>query len=224
MAYAALTHVTAFGKDGVTSSSIDTTGADFLVMVVGAYKSFPPTVSDSKSNTWSALTLRDSGDSARILIYYVANPTVGTGHTFTLTGSSSYGSMCVHAFSGAKLTSPFDVENGVTGGVDTSRAPGSITPSENNELLITGGTQDAIVSNLAIGSSYTLADNVYTGSGTNFASSLAYLIQTTAGASNPTWSWTTSSHNAEVIASFKVAAATFPGGDDDGIWYIPYAA
>lgn len=203
---------------GITTSAIDTTGADFIVLGCLQYSTHSaPT--DNKSNTWIELTLHGDGASTNNWIAYCQNPTVGSGHTFTL--GPQYACIAVAAFSGSKAT-PFDVENGA-GGTSTTLSTGSITPSENNELLIftdgnlnsTNGPQTVSVG--------TLLDQLNRPTGPAIA--LAYEIQTTATARNPTFSWGGASVLvAGSIASFKAAAAptaskylvkpifTLPGG------------
>jgi hypothetical protein len=192
--------------NNVTTSAIDTTGASLIVCAVGSTHGVSANVSDSKSNTWSSLTLRQPSSGVRHRLWYVASPVVGTGHTFTVTTSGGAPAICVTAWSGAH-TSPFDVENGATTNSGTSLATGSITPSENDELVIAGISNDTAASARTIGSGFTITDDITYVAGQHKPSTQAYLIQTTAAAVNPTWSWTTSDRGAACIASFKIAAA-----------------
>ena len=205
MAYALINHVEAgLGANGGTTGSIDTTGASFLVLNVSYYDpGTAPTISDSKSNTWSALTLQSSTGSSRL--YYCASPSVGTGHTFSANGTGSYPSLQVLAFSGSHGT-PFDQQNGATSAGATSLATGSITPSEDNELVIAGLVHgDNTAGAVSIDGGFTAYKNAFS-SGNNMGGGIAYLIQTTATAANPSWSVTTSTQLAATIASFKAAA------------------
>ena len=212
MAWAFVSKAVAQSPDAnnATTSGIDTTGADTLFIVACWYASIieDVTVSDSKSNTWTALTKQSDGSNSRLRIWYAKNATVGTGHTFTVNSSTQYGSISASAFSGGHLTTPFDtgIESGASTAGATSLAPGSVTPSENNCLLLTAlGNQDSNGSTATTPSGYTglnTVDRIAFGLGI----STAYLIQTTAGASNPSWSWTTSQRDSAVIASFKSAA------------------
>jgi hypothetical protein len=140
--------------------------------------------------------------------WYSKNPTAGTGHTATYSpGGNIYPSIQFWAFSGADLTAPFDQENtnGTASSV-TTLSPGSITPTENDELVIcniglsgTSGTPTDDASLLGkIGTTFTtsVAEGGFS----------AYIIQTTAAAINPAWTWTTGRGSASNIASFKIAA------------------
>lgn len=208
MAIAYVTGVTAnLGVNGGTTSSVDSTGASLLVVVVSSYDlSSEPTLTDSKGNTWTGLTAQGPGGSnQRVRIFYAANPTVGSSHTFTLSGSTTYSSVSALAFSGAKTASPFDQQNGATGG-STSLATGSVTPSEDGELVVAGIALDSAPSSLTIDSGFSTPAVVYFLGGSSYGVGSAYKIQTTAAAVNPTWSWTGSSGQAAAIATFKVAA------------------
>lgn len=187
---------------GAASSAIDTTGATLLVAVCSGFIGSTPNLTDSKSNTWTGLTIRGGG--SLVKIYYVANPTVGTNHTFDPSGTNP--SCTVAAFSGVVTTSPFDQENGNTGS-GGSVSTGSVTPSEDNELVIAGVTfyPAGVVS---INGGFTITDQVNYVLGAEMGSGLAYLIQTSVAAANPAWSHSGFTDAAVAIATFKAAAAT----------------
>lgn len=192
------------GGTTVTTGAVDTTGANLIVISVSSYNSaVAPT--DSKGNTWTPLTDRLNG-AYHERLYYCASPTVGSGHTFTAAGAASYPTICVLAFSGAHAT-PFDQESGGGAASGTSSQPGSITPSEDNCVLVTGVDFGAGVA-ASINGSFT-ASSVDYDTSDHMGGGIAYKIQTTAGAENPTWSWTISGVNATAMASFKAAASSY---------------
>lgn len=207
-AYVVSTHK-GLGTNGGTSDAIDTTGSDFLAVVVSEFgNGTHGTLSDSKGNTWTELTSFGDGTAAQVTIYYVQNPTVGSGHTFSYSGTNVFATLATAGFSGS-AASPFDQENGATGSATNSIATGSVTPGQDNELVIAAvsidGTQG---SDLAINGGFTLAEFLNYNGASGFAGcGLAYLIQTTATAANPTWSWTNNVTAAASIATFKSAAA-----------------
>jgi hypothetical protein len=208
MAYSLVAHVKAgTGASGGTSSAIDTSGADFLIMAYAGTSTQPVTVSDSKSgNTWTPLTSQSVAGGEKALLYYAPNATVGSGHTFTVSGGGIFAGFCVAAFSGSKLASPFDVEN-KNSSTSSSVQTGSVTPSENNELVVVGFAFDPdIASSIAIDSSFVFSDKLAYNAGNSYGAALAYLIQGTAGAVNPTASWTGSANVGAVIATFKASA------------------
>lgn len=190
------------GANGGSTTAIDTTGADLLVLVVHEYSGGShSTPSDSKSNTWTGLTVRDNGSLTRTRIYYAKNPTVGSGHTFTYSASGSFPLIQVLAFSGADLSAPFDQENGTTGS-SASAAPGSVTPGVDNEALVAAVCNNGGIT--AVGSSFTLELNMNTVAGVNMGGATAYKVQTSAGAENPAFTLSASPWSA-VIATFKAA-------------------
>jgi hypothetical protein len=206
MAYALVTHLEAVpGANGGTSAAADTTGADLLVIHVASFAAASG-VSDSKGNTWTALTEHSVG-SRFSRFWYAKNATVGTGHTFTVSGTGIYPHLAVAAFSGSNTTAPADQQNGATGSGVTSLATGSVTPAEDNELVVAGLCGFDPVTP-TINSSFTATDTEPSAGGSNMTGGLAYKVQTTATAVNPTWSWNASDSAAVSIASFKAG-----GGD-----------
>ena len=191
---------------GTTSAGVDTTGADLLVMVVCYFSgAAAPTVSDSKGNTWTALTAVQStggGANNKTQIYYAKNPTVGSGHTFTASGASSFASLTAAAYSGCDTAAPFDQQNGTA----DSTQPGSVTPTQDNELVVTGLGGD-VATYTSVNGGFTLRNSVGVSAGNYFGTGLADLVQTTAAAANPTWTVNSVTNSGNVIATFKAAAA-----------------
>lgn len=200
---------------GATSASIDTTGATLLV-VVNADFNFGAlsTPTDSKSNTWTNRTTYGTGG-AKVRISYVENPTVGSGHTFSCGGGSN--GIAVIALSGTKTSSAYDVENGADGAQS-----GSVTPSEDNEILITGHC-NASPATYSVDLSFTIQEQrAYNAGDNTMGFGLAYLIQTSAAAKNPTWSGGTP--GATNIATFKAAAAAAGQPTMKRFGAVPFAA
>lgn len=199
--------------DAVTSA-IDTTGANLLVVGIASYcQNLPAAVplTDSKGNTWTSLTVYTEGTGGaggcRYTIFYCTGTiSVGPGHTFTakgvdITGSNpEYPSINVMAWSGAALT-PFDQQNGAVANV---KQPGSITPTQSNELLICGIHSWQSTTPNTINSGFTVTDTENFIASTHFGSAFAYLVQNPAAAINPLWTTNNpTAHNAVAIASFK---------------------
>lgn len=190
--------VTTAGTNGdVTSAAINSTGANFLVALGSYFGGGSNSIVDSKSNTWTPGTLyTDTVVAARV--YYCVPSSVGSGHTVTFTGSLP--SVGFAAFSNVNA-SPFDNEVGATGS-STSVAGGSITPSANGGLIIAG--MCGLCTTGSIDSSFNLIgsfiDDVVA---QNVSLGMAYLIQTSAGAVNPTWTTDVSNQWAATNAAFK---------------------
>lgn len=208
MTYAAISGAHAASANATTSAK-DTTGADLIAGGI-AGNAAAGTVTDNKGNTYSYGT--DQQTSQHHRQFYTQAPTVGSGHTLTGGTTTVYG-LAYQAFSGS-TTSPYDQE-ARAGNQAASLAPGSITPSQDNELVLTSASMNS--GQTATGSApsgYTLTDAQIFQNSVNIGIELAYQIQTTATATNPTWTWTGVCFCVAQIASFKAAA----GGGGPTTW------
>ena len=194
---------------GSTSGATDMTGATLLVSSLSYVVGTGDGITDSLGNTW--VKIAEATQVTRVSsLWYVANPTVGSSMTFSPT--AGFGRAAFAGFSGVATASPLDqtAAGGSTSG--TSLQPGSITPAENDELVVATLAWDNS-DTASVNSSFTISNQ---GSSANpIGAALGYLIQTTAAAVNPTWSITNSTNMAAMQASFKAAAggggATWPG-------------
>jgi hypothetical protein len=197
--------------------AINTIGADLLIAVGTRYQPQAPVLSDTYNNTWSVAVSRDdtaiAGNEINTTLYYVHKPIVGANHGFTWGAGSLYGVLSILAFKGSTpndpvvdQTSSYSVGSGVS-----SIQAGIITPSQSNELIVAGlvqmvdgavaGTQGPPVS---IDSSFIMEANFPLDGGVYFGGFSAYLLQGSAAAVNPSWSWPNiTGGGAAVIASFK---------------------
>lgn len=194
----------AAGPNGGSTTALNTTGSSLIVVAVSRYSAGPAvTLSDSASNTWTALTesINTTGSLA-CRLYYCANPTTSASHTFTVAGTGIYSSLAAVAFSGGTNASPFDLENGATG-TSASATSGGITPSQNNEAVVIATADDGAIANASIDGGFTRVETQLFGGGDHFGLNVAYLIQTTAAAANPTFTYTNTPNWACRIASFK---------------------
>lgn len=168
--------------NGGTSAAIDTTGATILIIGASFQNGVTPTISDIKGNAWTGLTAQSSSSPA-FRLYYVANPTVGSGHTFTFSGTSIFSAAMIAAFSGVKATSPFDAENGVQTSFVGTLAIGSVTPANANSLMVAGATYNGGTAT-GFSAGFTTTDTpIAFGTGVNYGCALAWNIVT--GATNP---------------------------------------
>jgi hypothetical protein len=208
ISFVSSTSATSANSTSVTTGGITTTGANLIVVAVGYLNSAGAgTLSDSNSNTWIALTPHTSSVNATKL-YYSINPVVGVAHTFTVSGATNFPGIAVAAFSGAALLA-FDQQNGANNGTGSlTLQTGSVSPSQNNELLITGISFNA--SNTAsIDSGFGTPQQTNFASGSGFGIALSYIIQGTSSTKNPTWTVGLSTNMATGIATF--ASGTSPG-------------
>lgn len=193
-----------------TSSPINTTGADLIVVILSAQNSVV-TVVDNYGNTLTACSSA-SGTYSLAQILYNQGGIVGASHTFTVNPGQNAGPiLTIMAFSGS-ATSPLDVQSGANAGAGvTSIQPGSITPSENGALIIAGLCAiDGTAPPYSINDGFTAPDaGTAWGLRASEGGYGGYLVQTAAAAIDPTITWTGSSTqtNSAVIAAFKPAAA-----------------
>lgn len=213
MAYSLVAHASQNNGSGVTGA-IDTSTATLLVVQIGALNAIPiaaPT--DSKSNSWTGLTNFTSASGGAGRLFYSIPTSVGSGHIFTSGGS--FPSICVQAWSGA-AASPFDQEaTGQNGAASPADSGGSKTPSANNALIVSAWAE-ATTATPTINGGFTISDTAAGIGGTSYGCSMAYLVQTTAAAANPTWTWSGSPAGID-FAIFLAAA----GGATRGLFRPP---
>jgi hypothetical protein len=207
--------VSAALNGGGTSGAIDTTGADTLFAAVSRLTGDSPTFSDSKSNTWTLIrTQADVAGGGLVTTdhYRSATPaTVGSGHTFSLSGGT-FAAIAVTAFAGGATSAIDDQENSTGGGAGTTISTGSITPTVDNTIVITTIVTSDGADPDTINGGFTIAVHLSSG-GANFGAGIAYLVQTTATAANPQWTLSGgATYIAATIANYK-AAAGGGGGD-----------
>jgi len=208
MAHAApslIAHTVISGVTSGTTPAIDTTGATFIVLHY-SWSTGAITPSDSKSNTQTALAIQTSNGSSQI--NYIANPIVGTGHTFSFTGTNVFCVLTVQAWSGIVTTSPFSTQNGNLTLSATTLATGTVTPPPGG-LVITGFHVENSTAAYSVDSSFTISDQVAFNPGVNYGGAMAYKISSTN--ENATWSCNgTGGRLAVTIATFIPISATGP--------------
>lgn len=215
MAIVPVAAVAASSTDGLTATATaNTSTANLLVVKIcwlGGGKSVIPV--DTKSNSWTARTKVDEGGGFTFQYFDCFSPTVGTGHGVTATnvtdGAQTFPEIEVLAFSGA-AASPFSSDDGggsVAGA--TSIQPPAITPPSNGCLVISmlGNTSGSAAT---IDSGFTATSVAYS-PGEAVAGGSATLVQTTAAAANPTWSWPESVNAAAINAVYLPAAGPTAG-------------
>ena len=211
MAYAHIASVSAVSVAGssITTAGIDTTGADLLLAWVANETGLGgATLSDSKGNSWTALTTVTESPEEGIL-YYSKPTSVGAAHTFTATAAGgAKPSIAVSSFSGS-ASAPLDQQNSSSSAAaGTTLATGSVTPTEAAELVITGWACRAQGGALSIDGGFTIGTQTDGDGVNNQTIGLAYLIQTAAAAAAPTWTSTNSvGVRISKNATFKIPSA-----------------
>jgi hypothetical protein len=180
------------------TSSLNTTAAGLLVATVCTF-STTPTFSDSVSLTWNALTQTDYFGQGILRRFWALNPSGSASHTFHVTSAAA---ISVLGFTGVATSTPFDQQNQHTDNGTSTTAAGSVTPTEDNEVVVASLYYE-VGTVSSIGGGFTQKLSVVGGSGV----CMAYLIQTTAAAANPTWTLSTGNTRCGAgLATFKAAA------------------
>lgn len=194
-----LTHTSKSSVGGldVTSDPIDTTGASLIVVGICTYGQ-PYTLADSQTNTWQALTQYNNGVQ-QAQLFKCLTPITNAAQTFTVTHTASapYPSIYVACFSG--ITS-YDQESGTYNAGSATLQPGSITPPSANALLVTLVSGNETTSSIDGGFIKTDGNALVGANAVQGA--MAYLIQTSPAAANPTWTLNGSAGISAAMASF----------------------
>lgn len=207
----AFTFVNASQGTGADTSAapITTTGAKLLWMVDLEFgiSACTTTIVDNVNgsvvvNTWLTGTDRVSGNIHTCLHYSLSPANVGVSHYITVVGGSFTTIPDFEAWSDSGSGPTFDQQNGGTVSGSTTISTGSITPTANNCLVVTGvGTDSHFSQAWTIDSSFVITNNNQNGGNEQGAG--GRIVQTTAGAVNPTWTYPSSANQSAFIASFK---------------------
>jgi hypothetical protein len=196
------------GINGGNIPFINTTGANLLVVSVAYFATI--TVSDNRGNTFVPLTERVGSGGVKHRLYYVRNPAVGTPHIVTIAGTGIYTSAIVQAWTdpaGAPTLGSQTGAGSVSAG--TSLVVGSVTPSADGALVITGLAVGGYPQTLSVNAGLTPI-TAAGAPGSALYSGVGYTVQSTAAPVSPTWSWTASADSGASLAVFLSAAAAAP--------------
>lgn len=200
------------GINGGTSGNFTSSG-DLWVGAVSSYTSTVIAVSDNKNGgNWTCETQQVTAGLNNGTLCYREAPTTGSNTTVTIAGVSTYPSIIIYGVTGSIGAGAHDQTAGNKTDAGTTLAPGTITPSQDDEIVFTG---------LASGASAN-ADMTVTGNGVvklsgfdqvggvNIAGAIGYVIQSTATATSAVqWTSTTSSIGlSSVISSFKCSSVS----------------
>lgn len=203
----------ALGVDGGTTASVTTSTYGAIACHFAWYgvAGLDPTLTDSKGNTYVKLTTHKGTPNlhASSRWFYVLSPATGSGHTWTITYTASYGALSCIGLDG---TLSYDAENGsgLDHGVPTvSGTVGSVTPSVAGAIVLQGLAMNAAdggtpQTGVDLTGAYDIINATTYGAGLNEANFVAGYQQTSPAATNPTWSWTND-------ASYGMSAVVFKG-------------
>lgn len=192
----------------VVTTAINTTGANLIIVTASYFNTAAGNISitDSATNTWTtAFQSVAPASTLNISIFFIVSPTTSATHTFTMTvsgGGTTFPAVEVDSFSGSASSSPGDQKSGIGSASTTTLAPGSITPTQANELVYNVSTSgNNTINSISAG---TITNNLACSGGSVFdCVASAWIAQTTATATNPTWTFGAAGTTA------TVAQATF---------------
>lgn len=174
----------------VTTTGVNMSDANFFVVFVtmdnGTFAATP--VQDSQGNSYTAVATTYSNAGRSIACYFAKNATAGVAQTFTANRTTSGGiTIAALGFGSVHTTAPHD-GNSPQGNADifktTLAASASLTPSEDNEVVISACYHGQTSASQNDG---TLTQVVNHDGGNEESIAAAYVVQTTATAVNPTW-------------------------------------
>jgi hypothetical protein len=188
-------------QGNVTTSSIDSSGADFLVLVyLHAYifQYRPNAYSDSNGNTWNFIAeslYNGQNPYFSLRVYWCGSPVVGSGHTASAgdVGTTTYPAILLSAWSGGPSSSAvdsYDVRNNQEFFPSNNLYGGSVTPAQDNSLIIAAAPGDG-GSSIYPQTATTGFSLLGGGGGTSQGKGLGvyYDIQTTATNRQPYWTY-----------------------------------
>lgn len=182
----------------VVTAGMDTTGARLIVVFASVHTAGSAGVlTDSRGNTWTSIGSQGA-PGASLWAWYCIDPSVGAGHTFA--ASTSYTSILVLAFSGPATTS-YQTKSSNSGFVSTIAA-GSVTPSANGALIVSGSFYDTPSNSYGVSGGLSIVINQTMVPSVNWGGSVAYLVQDTAAAINPAWTLDPTQNGAALVAVF----------------------
>ena len=213
-----------FGSNGYTidngGGGLDTTGMNLLVWTHADNGGAAPTMTDSKGNTF-VLQQRYVPVAVSESLYYCINPTVGTGHTFTCAKTGGSNSGQVRSYSAAN--GGFDVSAIDLAFGSATLLPGPVTPTTNDQLIVTAMNFDVAASVPTINGGFTNVLGDVGSGGTYLGSCSADLIQTTAAAADPTWTHPSTNNLYGIIATFKANAGPSQGSASGSFFFAGVA-
>jgi hypothetical protein len=221
MALIAHTVAASANANTVTSSAIDTTGADLIVVALALYDSTTP-ITDSEGNTWTALGGIGIGFFGSLEYRYCLNPTTSDTHTFSCTPvpTGKKPSIAVSAWSGANAYSDDGFRASST---NTTMSTDPLTPGAIGWLLLSAVSVEN-TDTLAVASPFTALGQVGFDTSFNAGLSHAYAFAASTSPVDADWSWATSTPTrSSVILLFDYTEPPIPkigcfvlGGTENG--------
>jgi hypothetical protein len=194
-----------FNSPGVTTASINSTGASMLFLAVNGYQAVPNqtngyiTITDTYSNTWLPVPFGYGQPNPGIALFYCPNPSTGTGHTATVVMSDggAGGYVALSAWSNTHSLVPLaSLSNSGTTNIAAPFQGGSVAAGFAGDLVLSvvggyNGFSGSTGLPASVDSGFTIIDSEFAttpaeGGGVG-GFSYAYLLPTNTTPINPTW-------------------------------------
>jgi hypothetical protein len=161
----------------------DILSGSLLVALVNAYQTGTEAFnvpSDTQTNTWVELYDNNYQNQDAAQVAYVVNASAGaTTVTIDATGGGPWYGVVLYEISGIKTSAALDQSNNATGSSNSAWASGSITTTENDEIMIAFMCQDDTAVTQTLDAAFTL-----------------------------TWNYETQSSNMPMNAGYKIVSST----------------
>ena len=190
-------------------SNVNTSGSSLIVVAVHSYGvATAPTLTDNQGNSYGAGQLAASADAPssgpRLRVWYIYGNGIGSAtHTFSVTTSApGFRTIYVVTATGTMFTA--DPKDQVTTSSIVGMPNPSVTPSQDNELVLSFVTSSPNAVAPTLSGSFTLMNSWGFLSSGSFLGADAYLIQTAASTATPVFNYS-GVYSAAATISFKAA-------------------
>lgn len=202
------THVISSAIRQVETFTVNTSGANFLVLVRASSAAMPAPV-DSRGNTWQlAGSFGSSDQNSVITVHYADAASTGVDHNFAI--GNGFTGAALLAFQRTAGTLVVGPQAGRSLASATSVTAGGITPTVSPSLVIAALGLPGAAGTVAIGEGFSTPAFADAVSGSSYGAATAWLLQATAAAVDPTWTLGTARPSSAALASFAVSTGSPP--------------
>lgn len=187
----------------VTTAAVDMSGSDVIYIATSDYAfvgAVLTSLTDNLGNSYPLIRSQTQAGGPRISIYRCYSPSGAlSSMTFTYPSiTNSYPGIIAAGFSGTSGAAVDHQNSAGWGGLSgtTSQQPGSITPTQNGELIIVAANVFVATATPTINSGFSAAIFQQSNAGQTYSMMMSYYIQPTASAINPTITFTPLGSNA----------------------------
>lgn len=199
------------GADSTTTAGVNTAASGSAIVIAAHWQggSTPPTISDNKSNSYTAIgSVRQVDSNGSFLshcqFWYCENAAGGTGHTVTAAKTGGYSSVYMVEITGGRLSGILDQNTGAALDTASPVTSGSVITTQAAELLLGfvgtyhAGTGPAFTP----GNSFTTLEEI-TDAASYWTGCLSYRLVDSTGSYETSTGVTNLTSGAALIATFE---------------------